>query len=192
MERGAGCRPSAQLDYATCTTVPPLCCSHLQAASPTCRTRGGIQQHAHAGGLEGALQALHCCHHAVSIRLLLDDGHDDNLDGGREGGQRGRGGWAVKAGAEGQGCRWGRRKGGRSTSRQQAGQEGGSDASSMLPRRHPARACTWMGARRGGRRRPASSPCVMMMPPTMRVLTPQLLWCTYCRAGEDKGGREMG
>lgn len=35
-------------------------------------------------------------------------------------------------------------------------------------------ALAWMGAMRGGRRSPASSPCVMMMPPTMRVLTPQL------------------
>lgn len=25
-----------------------------------------------------------------------------------------------------------------------------------------------------------AAPCVMMMPPTMRVLTPQELWYTYC------------
>lgn len=30
----------------------------------------------------------------------------------------------------------------------------------------------------------------MMMPPTMRVLTPQLLWCTYCRAGEGRWAGE--
>ena len=34
---------------------------------------------------------------------------------------------------------------------------------------------TWMGARRGGRRRPRSSPWVMMMAPIRRVDTPQLV-----------------
>lgn len=37
-----------------------------------------------------------------------------------------------------------------------------------------------MGARLGGSRSPASSPWAMMMPPTMRVLSPQLVWCTGC------------
>mmetsp|Transcript_13233 Transcript_13233/g.43851 ORF Transcript_13233/g.43851 Transcript_13233/m.43851 type:complete len:320 (+) Transcript_13233:290-1249(+) len=39
---------------------------------------------------------------------------------------------------------------------------------------------TCTGAKAGGRRRPVSSPCVMMIPPISRVLTPQLDWCTYC------------
>ena len=34
----------------------------------------------------------------------------------------------------------------------------------------------WMGAMRGGRTRPLLSPWVMMMPPIMRVDTPQLVW----------------
>eukprot|EP00967_Tisochrysis_lutea_P082163 scaffold113772_cov32-Tisochrysis_lutea.AAC.5 len=38
-----------------------------------------------------------------------------------------------------------------------------------------------MGAKWGGSRRPLSSPWVMINPPTSRVLTPQLLWCTcFC------------
>ena len=35
---------------------------------------------------------------------------------------------------------------------------------------------TWMGATAGGRSRPASSPWVIMMAPTRRVETPQLVW----------------
>ena len=35
---------------------------------------------------------------------------------------------------------------------------------------------TWMGATAGGRIRPSSSPWVMMMAPTRRVETPQLVW----------------
>ena len=34
----------------------------------------------------------------------------------------------------------------------------------------------WMGAMRGGRTRPLLSPWVMMMPPIIRVDTPQLVW----------------
>ena len=34
----------------------------------------------------------------------------------------------------------------------------------------------WTGATRGGRTRPLSSPWVMMMPPIIRVDTPQLVW----------------
>ena len=34
----------------------------------------------------------------------------------------------------------------------------------------------WMGATRGGSTRPLSSPWVMMMPPIIRVETPQLVW----------------
>mmetsp|Transcript_35149 Transcript_35149/g.89004 ORF Transcript_35149/g.89004 Transcript_35149/m.89004 type:complete len:268 (-) Transcript_35149:864-1667(-) len=41
---------------------------------------------------------------------------------------------------------------------------------------------TCTGAMRGGRRSPLSSPCVMMMPPIMRVDTPHELWCTSCWA----------
>ena len=35
---------------------------------------------------------------------------------------------------------------------------------------------TWMGAMRGGSTRPLLSPWVMMMPPIMRVDTPQEVW----------------
>ena len=35
---------------------------------------------------------------------------------------------------------------------------------------------TWMGATAGGRMRPSSSPWVMMIAPTRRVETPQLVW----------------
>ena len=34
----------------------------------------------------------------------------------------------------------------------------------------------WVGAIRGGSTKPLSSPWVMMMPPIIRVLTPQLVW----------------
>jgi hypothetical protein len=50
--------------------------------------------------------------------------------------------------------------------------------SASQPRTPPR---TWMGAMFGGRRRPLSSPCVMMMPPMSRVDAPQLDWCTYLR-----------
>lgn len=45
--------------------------------------------------------------------------------------------------------------------------------------RSGVRTCT--GARCGGKRKPASSPCDMMTPPTMRVLMPHDDWCT-CRS----------
>lgn len=55
-----------------------------QTPPAAAHTGGGVQLHAHAGCLEGALQAPHRRHHALRIRLLLDDGHHHHLAGEKE------------------------------------------------------------------------------------------------------------
>ncbi len=56
--------------------------------------------------------------------------------------------------------------------------------SSVLSMARLEHGLTCTEAMRGGRRRPPSSPCVMMTPPIMRVLMPKLLWCG-CRSEPD-------
>ena len=62
------------------------------------------------------------------------------------------------------------------------GWSGASITYSLEPRLRTwmLKAHTCMGARAGGNLSPASSPWAMMTPPTMRVLRPQLVWCTGC------------